>query len=273
MPTPGLNWATDPVDKLRHGYNTGRQAILHESAPGVEIEDHGFATGPGLVFVPATLRSQTDILFLHGGGWIVGSPWTHRTLCSWLAHLTGRRVFAAPYRLAPEAKFPTQAQDAATLVDEFAQTRDGFVLAGDSAGGAMIVWGESGAHHRGQVRALISLYGAFGVHDSRSLSKYGATDDDLGPAALMAMYRHLGCEDPTDFQNHFARDGAPILLVRAECDPVADDNDWFAAHTDRSVTHLMAPGQAHAFLQFCGSNPAARDCMAQVAQWLDGVVE
>ena len=87
------------------------------------------------------------------------------------------------------------------------------------------------------------------------------------------MYDHLGCRDVTEFRARFARDGAPILLVKAECDPVADDNDWFAAHTDRLVTHITAKGQAHAFLQYCGSNPAARDCMQQVAEWLNGVVD
>ena len=109
---PTLDWVNDPVTKLRAGYAAERASISHFSADTVEIDEVPFASGTGLCFTPQELHDGADILYFHGGGWIVGSPWTHQTLCSWMAKLTGRRVFAAPYDLAPEHKFPAQADQA-----------------------------------------------------------------------------------------------------------------------------------------------------------------
>ena len=78
---PILDWVNDPVDKLRAGYEAERATIEHFSASGVAIDEIGFASGPGLRFTPSTwVEGRTDVLYFHGGGWIVGSPWTHKTL-------------------------------------------------------------------------------------------------------------------------------------------------------------------------------------------------
>lgn len=266
---PSLDWANDPVDRLRAGYAADRAALKDQIADGVDIAPHEFATGQGLCFTPADVSKQTDILYFHGGGWIVGSPATHKTLCSWMAHLSGRRVFAAPYRLAPEHRFPAQADDAAAVLNAFAATRDHVILSGDSAGGAMCLWAEAGATQPEKIQAIASLYGAFGLQASASLSQYGSDEQGLSKAALKAMYAHLGCADVRDFQARLSKSGAPLALVKAECDPVADDNDWIAAHCDRAITHILAQGQEHAFLQYCGENQTARAVMGEVCDWLD----
>ncbi len=68
---PILNWATDPVIKLRDGYNAERAAIAHFSAQEVVIEEVDFTSGTGLGFRPPDPLLGTDILYFHGGGWIV----------------------------------------------------------------------------------------------------------------------------------------------------------------------------------------------------------
>ena len=83
------------------------------------------------------------------------------------------------------------------------------------------------------------------------------------------MYHHLGCEDVTDFRSRLSTSGAPILLVKAECDLIADDNDWLAANTQHPVTHLLAPHQPHGYLQSCGADRAAEASMAQIAEWIN----
>src|SRR5258708_32066173 len=57
-------------------------------------------------------ESRARILYLHGGGYCIGSPKTHRALTSHLAAAAGLAVFAANYRLAPEHPFPAALEDA-----------------------------------------------------------------------------------------------------------------------------------------------------------------
>lgn len=52
------------------------------------------------------------LLYLHGGGFTVGSVATHDVLCRQLAHLSGAMVVSLDYRRAPEHKFPTAHDDA-----------------------------------------------------------------------------------------------------------------------------------------------------------------
>ncbi|MGB4828715.1 MAG: alpha/beta hydrolase fold domain-containing protein [Paracoccaceae bacterium] len=59
---------------------------------------------------PATGRV---ILYLHGGGYVAGSAWTHRELLGRMARATGLRIKAPEYRLAPGLPLPMALEDAA----------------------------------------------------------------------------------------------------------------------------------------------------------------
>jgi acetyl esterase/lipase len=84
----------------------------------------------------ASADSRAAILYLHGGGYCVGSPRTHRALTSRLACATGLAVFAADYRLAPEHPFPCALDDAVAACRSLMQAGP-VVIAGDSAGGGL----------------------------------------------------------------------------------------------------------------------------------------
>ncbi|MFN2517971.1 MAG: alpha/beta hydrolase fold domain-containing protein [Jatrophihabitantaceae bacterium] len=83
------------------------------------------------------------ILYLHGGGYTVGSPHTHRSLAAFLARSSSAVLFSLDYRLAPENPYPAALDDAVAafraLVAEhgFASTR--IAVSGDSAGGGLAV--------------------------------------------------------------------------------------------------------------------------------------
>jgi len=80
------------------------------------------------------------VLYLHGGGYLSGSPATHRAITGHLAARCGARVFAADYRLAPEHPFPAALDDAVAayrgLLAAGVAPGD-LVIAGDSAGGGL----------------------------------------------------------------------------------------------------------------------------------------
>jgi acetyl esterase/lipase len=82
------------------------------------------------------------LVYLHGGGWVAGSPASHRAIAAELALGSGRAVLVPDYRLAPEHPFPAGLADAAMAVAHAAaEGPDGpapaaaVALAGDSAGG------------------------------------------------------------------------------------------------------------------------------------------
>lgn len=82
------------------------------------------------------------IIYFHGGGYVVGSPLTHRNLTAKLASECNAEVAVVDYRLAPEHPFPAAPHDAFTVYK--ALLADGtpaerIVLAGDSAGAALVL--------------------------------------------------------------------------------------------------------------------------------------
>jgi len=108
---------------------------------GVQLER---VVEPGVAgeWVSAGARRGGVILYLHGGGYVAGSPATHRPITAALARLTGRRVFSLDYRLAPEHRFPAALDDAVAGYRWLLRqgTPPGAVaLAGDSAGGGLVL--------------------------------------------------------------------------------------------------------------------------------------
>jgi len=90
-------------------------------------------------------RDHTDaaIYFVHGSGYALCSPRTHRRLTSWLSRLTGLPVFSIDYRLAPRHRFPSAANDVRSgwdwLINDVGLSPERTIVAGDSAGGHLSV--------------------------------------------------------------------------------------------------------------------------------------
>jgi len=86
---------------------------------------------------PAVVQENAVILFLHGGGYIGGSPKTHRSFSSWLGHEAQAPVFSLAYRLAPEHPYPAALDDAVRAARKLASDGTRLVIAGDSAGAGL----------------------------------------------------------------------------------------------------------------------------------------
>jgi monoterpene epsilon-lactone hydrolase len=93
--------------------------------------------------VGSVADTGSAIYFLHGSGYALCSPRTHRRLTGWLSKLTGQPVFCIDYRLAPRHRFPTAADDTHAgwdwLRTACALPAQRIVIAGDSAGGHLAV--------------------------------------------------------------------------------------------------------------------------------------
>jgi epsilon-lactone hydrolase len=94
--------------------------------------------GPRALGASAHGDDRAVVLYLHGGGYVFGSPRTHRNLVSRISHVTGLPVLALDYRLPPVATLPAPIDDALAayrhLLDE-GHAPERIVVAGDSAGG------------------------------------------------------------------------------------------------------------------------------------------
>jgi len=88
--------------------------------------------------LPGSVSSQPVILYLHGGGWVLGWYQSHRVLSAHIGKASQSRVLAVNYRLAPENPFPAALEDCLAayhwIVNENVAP-DRIVIAGDSAGG------------------------------------------------------------------------------------------------------------------------------------------
>ena len=126
----------DDVKKAREREGRGllKYIVPTKAAPeGFRIGDI-YAEWQGAADAPHTL------LYLHGGGYMVGSPTTHRHMVQQLCHLANMRALVIDYRLAPENPFPAAIEDAEQSYDWLlAQGIDPSKLfvAGDSAGGGL----------------------------------------------------------------------------------------------------------------------------------------
>lgn len=95
---------------------------------------------PAVWINPLNLDTQKIILYLHGGGYVIGSITTHRGLASRIALSAHARVLLIEYRLAPEQPFPAALEDALFayhwLLENGAELKH-VAIGGDSAGGGL----------------------------------------------------------------------------------------------------------------------------------------
>jgi acetyl esterase len=223
------------------------------------------------------------MLYLHGGGFVIGSLQTHDSLCRQLALRSGGAVVALAYRLAPEHRFPTAVDDAwAALQWLHAQAGalglDGARLAvgGDSAGGTLAAVCALRARDHGLALALQLLItpgtAAHGDSGSRRLFANGFLLDAATIEWFFEHYidhRHRG-----DWRfaplNHDALEGAaPACMMLAECDPLVDEG---LAYADRlraagvPVALELYRGLTHDFIKMGRALREAGDAQQAAAE-------
>lgn len=180
--------------------------------------------------------SPVVVLYLHGGGFVVGGLDSHDDICAEIADATGLQVIAVDYRLAPEHRWPAPLQDVTAVWQ--ALDRPGIVV-GDSAGGtlaAALCLSRPARAPLGQVLIYPGL-GGDGTAPSYTenaeapllrtadLAAYRAALHGDAPVAPLA--EPLRAPDLTDLP--------PAVIVTADVDPLRDDGRDYA-------TRLRAAG-------------------------------
>jgi epsilon-lactone hydrolase len=103
-----------------------------------DVDEAGSEQLPGCWYSPKTRRSDSTLLYLHGGGYAFHGAVSKR-FAAMLAHRCGARLFAPDYRLTPEHPHPAQAEDALSAYRYLLSSHppEKIVVVGDSAGGHM----------------------------------------------------------------------------------------------------------------------------------------
>lgn len=128
------------VEETRAGLEDMGQAF--PVAPDVRCQSVHAGTVPAEWVAAPGAAEDRVILYLHGGGYVVGSVNTHRALAGSLSRAARARVLVLDYRLAPEHPFPAAVEDSTAayrwLVRQGIESSR-IVIAGDSAGGGLAV--------------------------------------------------------------------------------------------------------------------------------------
>ncbi len=128
------------VEEMRLGFELLSQKFAASASVQTEAVE---VNGVSAEWVSAAgVEAECRILYLHGGGYAIGSSATHRGLAERLSRAASARVLVIDYRLAPEHPFPAAVEDATTVYRWLlasGETPGKIAVAGDSAGGGLTV--------------------------------------------------------------------------------------------------------------------------------------
>jgi acetyl esterase len=200
------------------------------------VEDFEVEGVPVRLYAPAGDETLPIVVYLHGGGWVIGSLDTHDGLARALANRSGCRIAAVDYRLAPEHRFPAAVDDCWAVTRwAFGQTPR-VAVAGDSAGGNLAAVMALRARDAGLRLAYQVL--VYPVVDHRfDTASYAANANSYGlTLAGMRWYwdHYLGGADGADPDASPLRAAslagvAPALVVVCGLDPLRDEGVAYAA--------------------------------------------
>ncbi|MDT4891052.1 MAG: epsilon-lactone hydrolase [Pseudonocardiales bacterium] len=229
------------------------------------------------VTVGATERPRA-ILYLHGGGYTVGSARLYRALAANLARDSGAVVYNLDYRLAPEHPYPAALDDAVAafraLVDDhgFAPARIG--LAGDSAGGGLAVATARRLVDAGLPPAALGLLSPWTdpSNEAHDISRDRVTNLKWGRISA-ASYR--GSADPRDpgyAPMHGNLAGLPPMLIHlASGEMLRPEILRFAAlarQADVDVEVVEHPTWWHSFHVLAGTLREATEAVRDLGTFL-----
>jgi len=232
---------------------------------------------------PKGSEPERTVLYLHGGGYCVGSWATHRGLITHLAVAANTTVYAPNYRLAPEDPHPAALNDAveayrSLLARGISPAR--IALAGDSAGGGLAL-AAAIAIRDSELPAPVSLVLLSPWVDLRgdspSMTHNVRIDPMLRPSwSRMCAAAYLGGRDPGDpgcsplFATH---EGLPPTLIQVGSDEILVDDSTHLANRCREaavdVTLQKFEGYWHDFQSHAGILEAADEAMTKIAEFLN----
>jgi acetyl esterase/lipase len=269
------------VDKMRSTFvDANARAKIRPDTKREQVDAGGVRAE---WFTPAGVRKDRVLLYLHGGGYVMGSVETHRSLVDDIGVAAGCRVLSLDYRLAPEAPFPAAIEDAAAayrwLLDQGVDASR-IVIGGDSAGGGLAAATLLSLRDAGDAlpagAALLSAWRDM-EGTGESCQTRAREDPMVDPGSLQGMARlYVGdtgnLRDPLASPLLAQLHGLPPLLVQAgDWEVLRDDSTRFAHEVHAAggnVKLSIWPEMVHVFPFFAHFTPEAREGVKEIGDFL-----
>lgn len=274
----------DPVQRRAQLTESGDLLPSAESSPVDTRELTVAETLPGRLYTPQGLPNGSPLLvFLHGGGWVIGDMDTHDEPCRELAARAGVRVLSVDYRLAPEHKFPAAVDDSLAAyrwarehAAKLGADPDSVALGGDSAGGNLsIVVAHQCTVAGDRVPDFLLLFypAANPSNETRSRKLFDdgffLTDADMTWFADHYCAREL--REDVRYAPGLAEDLSglpPTYLATGGFDPLRDDGEAFGERLKAAGVPVIVrrhPELIHGFVNLGGISAAAAGAVAEAA--------
>lgn len=255
------------IGQMRTVFEQARTYWNTPAIPVGPVRDFAAATRHGPVgcrrYSGPNGQAHPLVIYLHGGGWVLGSLDSHDCVARLLANRTGANVLSVDYALAPENGPNVAIAQILDLIAGFddAEMARGVVLAGDSAGAHLAVLTALTAKGsaRQRLRGVMSFYGVLGASlDLPSCIEFGGGAYGLSRARMRFYWdqvtsAHAGPAHQLDLSALRLTGLPPTLVVAAECDLLRDQSLAFASRLRDGgglVRSLVAAGMGHAFLGY-----------------------
>jgi len=257
-----------------------------EPVGGVEERTIPGASGemPTRIYTPYGTGPFPVLVYLHGGGWVIGDLEAYDATCRALTNAAGCLVVAMEYRLAPEHKFPAAPEDcyAATCwVAANAEAIGGdprrMAVGGDSAGGNLAAVVAQMARDRGGPALVYQLLVYPVTNYSYDTASYEENADGylLTRDAMVWFWNHY-LRSAADGNNPLAsplrasdlRDLPPAMVLTAEFDPLRDEGEAYAIRLQEAgvpVTLKRYAGTIHGFFSLGTVLDQGKQAMADAA--------
>jgi len=260
--------------------------------PGREIAVVRDIAGPVpmRLYDPRTERGPGPVLlFIHGGGWVIGDLDTHEPLCIEVAIELDIPVVAIDYRLAPESPFPAAVEDSiaaarwvASGPQELGRIPNGMFVAGDSAGGNLSAVVSAALRDEPAAAPIVGQWLIYPAADPTvpypSYDQF--CDGHLLTRESMDWFEDSYSGPKGDWRYSPLLKGTaglpPTLVVTAGLDPIRDQGRAYAARCAEAgveTIYLEATGTIHGFLNLRKGMPSGQEDLARCLNYLKLWVE
>lgn len=261
-PPEAIDW---PIEKNRAVYDRMSREFHAGHPASVTAETSAFQTGgrsvPVRIYRRASAGEHAVILYLHGGGFVLGDLESHDDICAELCAGTGYTAVSIDYRLAPEHT-GSAAYDDAMAGLQWVTARFGrpVVLVGESAGASLAA---SLSHNSRRMSSApvgqVLIYPSLGGDDPKpSMARHA--EAPLLSARDVAFYRTIRTSgQPTGGDSRYEvladqdfSDLPPTVIFSAGCDPLASDGPLYAGRIEAAGGKARAieeMGLPHGYLR------------------------
>jgi acetyl esterase len=246
---------------------------------------------PARIYTPKKLRKKDGLapclVFLHGGGFVIGNLDSHDVVCRKLADEGQLIVIAVDYRLAPEHKFPAGVEDVVTATKWVADNArqlgidaSRLSVGGDSAGGnlAAVVAISARDGNGPAIAGQVLIYPGTDFAMTHPSHREPETSILL-THSVIRWFRDNYLNGPADVDDWRASPARikslaglpPAYVLTAGGDPLRDEGDEYAARLEQAgvpVTYKHFPGQFHGFFTMGKLLNQANVAAGEIGVWL-----